>query len=647
MGLCQHYVRFAAGLAAAEWRKPALKPGRDLVYDEVPTQPRLKFALTRFSLRIEALTHLLLLLVRRAPVAALSASAALLVAAASTTTLAAEPASPAVAPADAACQSLLADLDSPKFVTRERAYARLCRMLDNPAQGQALGAAVHRAWLSDDTSVDLRAQLQALLAQYPQLAPPEPPSNLSVDEIGVLVEQLNADAEQTRAAALARIRWHLRDAQVATRALQPLKAALASPEMSAGGRERIKPLLQLARSRWLPDPKLDCQLPVIAETDIQGWIARVAEPNPASVADRARQDAAREELLDLLARDPCAARVAQLLERAKDTAGDANAADRLQELFDWTRPALAAECWEDGHHRTLQHLLVGVPQIPEGSARATFFDRIDDRQAHCVSGNSLVPGDYSVGVAIPHPEGAERIFRLLNLPTPRRRMAFEIEAVRSERERFVEMSRCTVEAIVEDKRHLREVDIVMLSQLDPETVSAVADKYFEAVPDQSLGQAEYASGPYLGPGQRTEHDAVCYVLAKIGTHTAQAALEREAARRQLDPDAMPLAQLALLAIAQRDPWPEVDAWLADLVAKEQPFVISPGQKADLGATAAALLLSRHGVPAEWYELEALDSATLESLGITPHRFKQPEKRAEVLRWWRDNRTNRQTAKAGI
>lgn len=611
---------------------------------EFPTPSASETRLTRFTPRTETLIDSPSVFGRYTLALVLTA---LLVSAISGGLLAAPPPQPAAPPGDpaAALQTLLAQLDSAKFAARERAHARLCQLLEDDAQRPALAAALHQAWLSDQTSVDLRAQLRGLFEQYPQLAPPAPPGNTTVDELTVGIGQLDADSEQVREAALARLRWHLGDAYVATRALAPLKAALASADVSAGTRDVIKTLLSSARSRWLPDAKLDVQLPAVTEADMRGWIACVAAATPESAPDRARQEAARQELLDLLARDAYSVQAAALIAKAREAATDAEGAVRLQELFDWTRPAMAAECWDGGHHKTLQHLLVGVPQVPEGSLRATHFDRIDDHSAHCVSGNSLRPGDYPVGVAIPHPEGTEVVFHLVNLPTPRRRMVFELEVARPEQERFVELSRRTVSAIVAEKRHLGELDVNMLTQLDPETVSAFADKYFEAVPDQPLAKAPEADGPDQGADRPSAHDAVCAVLAKIGTHTAQAALEREAARRPVAADAMPVAWLALLAIAQRDPWPEVDAWLAELVAKEQAFATNTGRRADLGATAAGLLLGRHGVPGEWFELESLDHPGLDALGVTPYRFKQPEKRAEVLRWWRDRRTNRQTAHA--
>jgi len=62
--------------------------------------------------------------------------------------------------------------------------------------------------------------------------------------------------------------------------------------------------------------------------------------------------------------------------------------------------------------------------LSPGGVRPTHFDRCDDRSAHYVSGNSLSPGDYPVGVAFSHPRQENAFFDLVNLPTPRRRMAY-------------------------------------------------------------------------------------------------------------------------------------------------------------------------------------------------------------------------------
>src|SRR5262249_10579265 len=152
--------------------------------------------------------------------------------------------------------------------------------------------------------------------------------------------------------------------------------------------------------------------------------------------------------------------------KAIEETNDPAAEQRLKSLYEWTRPAMVAEIWSGHHNVTIQYLLIDVPQFPEGGVRATHFDHIDDRTAHCVSGNSLTPGDYPVGVAIPHPEGRDVIFHLLNLPTPRRRLAYTYRAKRDEGTRLKELSQRTVDQVLADKRILSEQEITILMQLD-------------------------------------------------------------------------------------------------------------------------------------------------------------------------------------
>ncbi len=309
----------------------------------------------------------------------------------------------------------------------------------------------------------------------------------------------------------------------------------------------VKNLLNKARRRWLIDDGLDRLLPPVLEPQIRDWLALVGGPTPESVADRFRQDAAQCELLDLLARETYRMKATALISAAKDAAADPEGAVRLQELFDWTRPAMVAECWSGGRHTTIQHLLIGVPQVPEGSNRATQFDRIDDHTAHCVTGNSLQPGDYPVGVAIPHPAGQEVVFHLINLPTPRRRMVYELTAERPQEDRFAEITRRSVTAILADKRHLSEIEIGMLAQLDPEIVSKFVGDYFAAVPDQAPCPASYRL-----IGQITEHDAICYARTRVSApgrpNRHSSARRRPAGQRTTTPCRLARRQLGHRAL---------------------------------------------------------------------------------------------------
>ncbi|MCR4415109.1 MAG: hypothetical protein NUV77_22035, partial [Thermoguttaceae bacterium] len=62
---------------------------------------------------------------------------------------------------------------------------------------------------------------------------------------------------------------------------------------------------------------------------------------------------------------------------------------------------------------------------------------------HCVSGQNLAPGDYPVGVAFPHPKQPGYFFHLVNLTTPRRKMANQYVVEMPAAKRLAELSRRT------------------------------------------------------------------------------------------------------------------------------------------------------------------------------------------------------------
>ena len=137
----------------------------------------------------------------------------------------------------------------------------------------------------------------------------------------------------------------------------------------------------------------------------------------------APQDVAEGELIDLLIYDAWTPKVRDALAMRLESQEDLppEALERLDRLYDLCQPAMAAEIWVERSHNTVQYLLVDVPQRVEQAERTTHFDRIDDKMAHCVSGNSLAPGDYPVGIGLPpthplNPVKEGRLFHLINLP---------------------------------------------------------------------------------------------------------------------------------------------------------------------------------------------------------------------------------------
>jgi hypothetical protein len=289
--------------------------------------------------------------------------------------------------------------------------------------------------------------------------------------------------------------------------------------------------------------------------------------------------------------------------------------------------------WNHRQHKTVQHLMIGVPQMAEGAMRPTHFDRIDDSTAHCVSGNSLEPGDYAVGLAIPFPRtGDDVMFHLINLPTPRRRLAYSYYLRRDESERLLDISRRTLEDFLARRHVLSIAEITMLCHLDPRAVSRFLGPYFQAVPDRPLSPTSAEV-----PGTGTVHSAICVMMSIIGTQEAVPALEKVAranmGQKLTYENPFCFAWISALAIARRDPWPEVDAWLASLIDETEPMIANAEPVPDLGSTAAGLLLERHQVSPYAFELEPTGTDTFERSAFVGYRFMSDSGRQEVKAWW--------------
>ena len=76
---------------------------------------------------------------------------------------------------------------------------------------------------------------------------------------------------------------------------------------------------------------------------------------------------ARQELMDVLSQDRDVPRVKAAIEARLRGKLDPEAAARLQELLDLTRPALVAESWSGRKQKLEQHLVVGQPMHAPGA----------------------------------------------------------------------------------------------------------------------------------------------------------------------------------------------------------------------------------------------------------------------------------------
>lgn len=538
---------------------------------------------------------------------------------------------------------LIARLDDPDFSVRGKSAARLEELVARPELGVFLARRFRRALRGAETSFEVRARLEPLLAGLPAAADDEPGPHVS--QIIPLVEQLGDDAYARRESAARQLRAMLSQADLIAPLWLELKQRLADPAASAADRRALAGLADQAREAWLVSGPNRVPLPKPAPGAIRRWIDEVSGLDELDPRKRRQYAHARRELLDLIVRDDTRDEVLGMLRQRVEA--DEASGGPLQELLDFTRPGMAAEVWLNQNNVTVQYLIIGMPQFNDTvtERRATHFDRIDEQTAHCVSGNSLTPGDYPVRVAIPHPlPGHETMFCLTNLPTPRRRLIYEYQIERDERLRLQEITERTLNYYLQRQTPLAETEVLMLARLDRRSVSRFVGKYLDTVTNAPLLSTLNGIA-----SQPTVHGAIAAVLSQVGTHEAVPALERLArsgalGKRSYD-NRLDVAWVAALAVARRDPWPTVDAWLAGLLDERVPLTADPDAPPELGASAAGLLLSRHGAQTGPFGLHTAGESLTDSFRFIGYRFASERDRQDVKRWWQKQQALREAGRA--
>jgi len=523
---------------------------------------------------------------------------------------------------------LLADLDSNRFDVRERAAGEIERWINTASLGSLLADEFSQRLVDPQLSYEVRWRLERWARRLP--SPKVQPSAVPADaELDRLIDQLDDDSFAVRAGATRRIEWLAGDARVAGLLLGRLKRHLADASLSPEARQRLEPLARQVRGAWLTSDPAQWRLPPVTDAQIQAWVEELVRPTDAP--ETATRSVAQQELLDLLARDEYVNRVATIVRRRLAQLSDREVAARLEAILDWTRPAMVAEYWQGGRHLGEQHLTVGEPSQAEGATRPSHFDRIDDRTAHCVSGNTLTPGDYPSGIAFLHPLRDDAFFHLVNLPTPRRRMAYAYHVKVDERTRLALITRRTIERFEADHRVLSPNELKVLDSLDLSQVSGFAGRYLAAATPQTASNAA-ACVEYVADW-----------LAEKGTAEGSAGLVRAIVRADTDRWPLTLRQAlwhAGLTIAARTPWPHVDTWLAGLARRTER--LDEETDSQLGATACGLLLVHHRETPERFGLVATGArvasiTTAPSPEVQGYRFATAESPAAILRWWKDKR----------
>ncbi|MEX2141289.1 MAG: hypothetical protein WD894_18635 [Pirellulales bacterium] len=488
-------------------------------------------------------------------------------------------------------------------------------------------------------------------------------------DVAPLVKTLASDRYLDRLGALQELGALAQRAAVNMDVYPALKRAAADPALSIDVRLTLAPQLETARYLWLT-----CGESGAARRSSTGQIASwvdvlasnggaertaVGRNGPAPIS--AQRDAAERELLDALAGDVTATAVQQALEAALARDGlDDDALARLRRLVESARPGIAVEYWQRRRNLTIQYFVVGVPSQAPGAMRPTCFDRVADDFVLCATGNALRPGEYPLGVAYPHPREQAAFFHLVSLPTARERLIYQYETQSLDAgARLSAVTERTLAPALAGKRPLDDSQLWLLGQLDQPTVARLLRTYFAEVPDAPFDVSQLA--PMLSDVSSV-HRTACLMLALDGSHEIVPTLVEAAQSKRFLPlasdEPQAMAWIAALTIAAREPWDDVDGWLAGLIQHSDRISFGQGTAGDVGATAAAMLLVRHGEDPAYFGLVArgplerglhdrfeapinadyrrrmFEDRLFKQVGVTPYYFADATGRAAVQNWWR-------------
>ena len=300
--------------------------------------------------------------------------------------------------------ALIAELDSDRFEVRYRAEGVLEGLMREPDTTTVLAAEFSKAAGDPDASFEVRSRLRAWLKRLPAPQALEAPAPGSVEQ---LIEAAVSDSFATRSSAAERLASMVRQPAAAAALMIQLRSKLADAGLSSADYDRLLVLYERARGTWLLSDPAEWKMPEASEAQINQSVSQLAQPAPASHKYGVWRPhaAARRHLLDLLCQDELVPQLKTALEtRLGSAALDDSARERLNEVLEWTRPALVAEIWQNRRQIAEQHLLVDVARQSLNATKPSHFSRIDDRTATCASGQNLTPGEYRVGLAIAHPE---------------------------------------------------------------------------------------------------------------------------------------------------------------------------------------------------------------------------------------------------
>lgn len=552
---------------------------------------------------------------------------------------------PAAAVDDNSIAAWINGLTSDDFPTREDARHRLRSALEQPDSAAKVRTAFDQQLQSKDLTLELRMALEELGGRRADDAQVSTAAVLDVSRIDALLGDLESGEFTRRDVSERTLLAAAGEPRTATELLQRLQLRLVDGRATYDTLKRIDPLWTAAWRTWLKADPAATRTPPPEDAEIDAAVGRLVV-DAVGGADAVAQHVADRRLLYWMACDDVLPRVVKTLER-RNAAADISIAARLRiaRLLAWTRPAMVAEIWSDGKLGTMQHLLIGVPNQPARAPNPSLFDRCTDESARCLSGNMLTPGDYPVGVYFRPPDkpdtmpSPDLMFHLVNLPTPRRRLAYDAEVPLFSDERTVEhldktrrkqITARTVERFLAERRLLTVREIGMLAYVDPQELSRMVRPYLSSVADERPSD----TSPSF-------HELFCVIVARTATSEAGPALAAAVEAGRIKPaddgQSLRLDLLSLLNLASRAPWRDLDVWLAEQIDRTDPIDIADAAAADIGATAAALLVRRAGEEPSTFGLER-SAIHFEALADMAFRFTRPTGRDEVRNWWRERKS---------
>lgn len=556
---------------------------------------------------------------------------------------------------------LITALDDKDYEVRQQAAERLAELAKKPETRQSLARALRAAADQADTPFETRCEMEQLAKSLPEVKA-ETPDKISDAELDRLMDMFDGQTYGERIGAAARLAALVERPSFACRIIERLTPLRRNPTLSRQTRDRLEPIWDKAQFVWLSNDPSTWQWSKVDDQQLNHWLELLGRPLPPPPAERslqeararlerkrrlAQRDTAQADLLALLVRDDQTARVKSAIDE-RLTAGhfDDDAHERLSELADWARPWLAVELWTERKVASVLEIPLGVPFRPPMAPKETLFDRTDGRIVHCVSDAALAPRDYPLGVLFPHPSflRSDSQFAIFNLPTPRSRLAYHYQLKNHRDERLPALSTLTLARLANEKRPLKQAELLMLPSLDAHAVSRFAGRYLLAVgdpPPPDKQQQEQA-------GRGSPYESLCNMLVEIGTHEAVPGILKAIDAGALKkPAAKPARQpygdwrwVAVLAILASDPGPDAKHILPDLIRRTDPLVYNGQSSCDVGATAAAVLVDLHGIAVEKFGLELADEPLLAEFGGIGYRFNPPEMRQKVLDWWKQSQAGK-------